>query len=122
MNFSSEQDKDKSPQPNVPRRSFTQIMVKSDAVTRPQIYGLVRQTCRSQKKQTRKNDNVRTERIVDPTMETSSRARDGNKPQLRNKTKSAQELEVQQIMDNFNCQYDDVVEAVDLDIEECMTA
>ena len=48
-----------------------------------------------------------------------------NKPQLRNKIKSTQELEVQQIMDNFNCQYDDVVEAVDLynlDIEECMTA
>ena len=48
-----------------------------------------------------------------------------NKPELRNKIKSAQELEVQQIMDNFNCQYDDVVEAVDLynlDIEECMTA
>ena len=48
-----------------------------------------------------------------------------NKPQLRNKIKSAQELEVQQIMDNFNCQYDDVVEAVDLynlDVEECMTA
>ena len=48
-----------------------------------------------------------------------------NKPQLRNKIKPAQELEVQQIMDNFNCQYDDVVKAVDLyslDNEECMTA
>ena len=37
-----------------------------------------------------------------------------NKPQLHNKIKPAQELEVQQIMDNFNCHYDDVVEAVDL--------
>ena len=48
-----------------------------------------------------------------------------NKPQLRNKIKPAQELEVQQIMDNFNCHYDNVVEAVDLynlDVEECMTA
>ena len=30
-----------------------------------------------------------------------------------------------QIMDNFNCEYDDVVEAVDLynlDVEECTTA
>ena len=47
-----------------------------------------------------------------------------NKLQLRNKIKSAQELEVQQIMDNFNCQYDNVVEAVDLynlDVEEYMT-
>ena len=47
-----------------------------------------------------------------------------SKPQLKNKIKPAQELEVQQIMDNFNCEYDDVVEAVDLynlDIEECMS-
>ena len=36
-----------------------------------------------------------------------------------------QELEVQQIMDNFNCEYDDVVEAVDLynlDIDKCQSA
>ena len=68
------------------------------------------------------NDNVCIELIVDLTMQLGER---WNKPQLRNKIKSAQELEVQQIMDNFNCQYDDVVEAVDLynfDIEECMTA
>ena len=48
-----------------------------------------------------------------------------NKPQLRNKIKPAQGLEVQQIMDNFNCQYNDVVEAVDLynlDVQECMSA
>ena len=48
-----------------------------------------------------------------------------SKPPLRNQIKPAQELEVQQIMDNFNCKYDDVVEAVDLynlDVEECMTA
>ena len=47
------------------------------------------------------------------------------KTPLRNKIKPAQELEVQQIMDNFNCEYDDVVEAVDLynlDVEECMAA
>ena len=39
--------------------------------------------------------------------------------------KPAQELEIQQIMDNFNCEYDNVVEAVDLynlDVEECTTA
>ena len=46
------------------------------------------------------------------------------KPPLRNRIKPAQELEVQQIMDNFNCEYDDAVEAVDLynlDVEKCMT-
>ena len=48
-----------------------------------------------------------------------------SKPQLHNKIKPAQELEVQQIMDNFNCQYNDIVKAVNLynlDVEECMTA
>ena len=48
-----------------------------------------------------------------------------NRPQLKNKLKPAQELEVQQIMEKFNCEYDDVVEAIDLynlDIEDCMTA
>ena len=48
-----------------------------------------------------------------------------SKPPLRNRIKPAQELEVQQIMDNFNCEYDNVVEAVDLynlDVEECTTA
>ena len=48
-----------------------------------------------------------------------------SRPPLRNQIKPAQELEVQQIMDNFNCEYDDVVKAVDLynlDVEECATA
>ena len=48
-----------------------------------------------------------------------------NKPQLKSKLKLAEELEVKQIMDNFNCEYDDVVEAIDLynlDVEECVTA
>ena len=49
----------------------------------------------------------------------------GSRPSLRNRIKPAQELEIQQIMDNFNCEYDDVVEAVDLynlDVEECVGA
>ena len=47
------------------------------------------------------------------------------KPQLRHKMKPAQELDIQQIMDTYQCQYDDVIEAVDmynLDIEECRLA
>ena len=49
----------------------------------------------------------------------------GSKQPLKNKIKPAQELEVDQIMNNFNCEYDNVLEAVDLynlDEEECMTA
>ena len=48
-----------------------------------------------------------------------------HKPQLRHKMKPTQELDVQQIMDTYQCQYNDVVEAVDmynLDVEECQSA
>ena len=47
------------------------------------------------------------------------------RPPLRNKLQPAQELDVQKIMTSFNCEYDNVVEAVDLynmDVEECQTA
>ena len=47
------------------------------------------------------------------------------KPQLRQKIKPAQELDIQQIMDTYQCQYDDVIEAVDmynLDVDECRSA
>ena len=47
------------------------------------------------------------------------------KPQLKNKLQPAQELDVQSIMTTFNCEYDDVVEAVDLynmDVEESQSA
>ena len=47
------------------------------------------------------------------------------KPPLRNKLQPAQELDVQNIMDMFHCEYDDIVEAVDLynmDVEESQMA
>ena len=47
------------------------------------------------------------------------------KPPLKNKLQSAQELDVQNIMEIFQCEYDDVVEAVDLynlDVEESQMA
>ena len=49
----------------------------------------------------------------------------GSRPPLCNRIKLAQELEIELIIDNFNCEYDDVVKAVDLynlDVEECTTA
>ena len=54
-------------------------------------------------------------------MNRDSRVKNGT----NHKLKLAQELEVKQIMKNFNCEYDDVVEAIDLynlDVEECATA
>ena len=47
------------------------------------------------------------------------------RPQLRNRLHPAQELDVQSIMKAYNCNYDDVVEAVDLynlDVEDSQTA
>ena len=47
------------------------------------------------------------------------------KPPLKNKLQPAQELDVQNIMDMFHCEYDDIVEAVDLynmDVEESQMA
>ena len=47
------------------------------------------------------------------------------KPQLRNKLQPTQELDVQSIMEVFHCEYNDVVEAVDLynmDVEESQSA
>ena len=46
---------------------------------------------------------------------------ESKKPPLKNKLQSAQELDIQNIMEMFHCEYDDVVEAVDLynlDVEE----
>ena len=46
-------------------------------------------------------------------------------PQLRNKLRPAQDLDVQNIMMAYNCSYDDVVEAVDLynlDVEDSQSA
>ena len=36
------------------------------------------------------------------------------RPQLKNRIRPAQEMDVQNIMTAYNCNYDDVVEAVDL--------
>ena len=47
------------------------------------------------------------------------------KPMLKNRLQPAQELDVQTIMSSFNCEYYDVVEAIDLynlDVDECRTA
>ena len=70
-------------------------------------------------------DNIRTEPTESHTMRHSSLVKKSRvSHNFITKIKPAQELEVQQIMDNFNCHYNNVVEAVDLynlDIEECMT-
>ena len=124
-NYSKEQESDKSSQqPSVIRGSFTQIMVNpmqlQDHEFTAWLDRLVEARKNRQEKRQRPYRNFRK-----PYNEGRQNGDTGSKPPLRNRIKPAQELEIQQIMDNFNCEYDDVVEAVDLynlDVEECTTA
>ena len=124
-NYSKEQDGDKAnQQPSVIRGSFTQIMVNpmqlQDHEFTAWLDRLVEARKNRQEKRQRPYRNFRK-----PYNESRQNGNTASKPPLRNRIKPAQELEIQQIMDNFNCEYDDVVEAVDLynlDVEECATA
>ena len=124
-NYSRDQENDKaSQQPSVIRGSFTQIMVNpmqlQDHEFTAWLDRLVEARKNRQEKRQRPYRNFRK-----PYNESRQNGDTASRPSLRNRIKPAQELEIQQIMDNFNCEYDDVVEAVDLynlDVEECMTA
>ena len=124
-NYSREQESDKaSQQPSVIRGSFTQIMVNlmqlQDHEFTAWLDRLVEARKNRQEKRQRPYRNFRK-----PYNESRQNGDIASRPPLRNRIKPAQELEIQQIMDNFNCEYDDVVDAVDLynlDVEECMTA
>ena len=124
-NYSREQESDKaSQQPSVIRGSFTQIMVNpmqlQDHEFTAWLDRLVEARKNRQEKRQRPYRNFRK-----PYNESRQNGDTASRPPLRNRIKPAQELEIQQIMDNFNCEYDDVVEAVDLynlDVEECTTA
>ena len=124
-NYSKEPENDKSnQQPSVIRGSFTQIMVNlmqlQDHKFTAWLDRLVEARKNRQERRQRPYRNFRK-----PYNDGRQNGDTGSKPPLRNRIKPAQELEIQQIMDNFNCEYDDVVEAVDLynlDVEECTTA
>ena len=120
-----EQDSDKSSQqPSVIRGSFTQIMVNpmqlQDHEFTAWLDRLVEARKNRQERRQRPYRNLRK-----PYNDDKQNGDTGLRPPLHYRIKPAQELEIQQIMDNFNCEYDDVVEAVDLynlDVEECTTA
>ena len=122
---SKEPENDKSiQQPSVIRGSFMQIMVNpmqlQDHEFTAWLDRLVEARKNQQERQQQPYRNFRK-----PYNDGRQNGDTGSKPLLRNRIKPAQELEVQQIMANFNCEYDDVVEAVDLynlDVEECTTA
>ena len=119
----SEQPKE-TQQPSMLRGSFTQIMVNPMQLQDHEFTAWLDRLVEARKnRQEKRQRPYRTYRK--PYNEQRQQGDKWNKPQLKNKLKPAQELEVKQIMENFNCEYDDVVEAVDLynlDVEECNTA
>ena len=124
-NYSKEHESDKSSQqPSVIRGSFTQIMVNPMQLQDHEFTAWLDRLVEARKnRQERRQQPYRNFRK--PYNDGKQNGDTGLRPPLRNRIKPAQELEIQQIMDNFNCEYDDVVEAVDLynlDVEECMTA
>ena len=108
-NYSKEHENDKlNQQPSVICGSFTQIMVNpmqlQDHKFTAWLDRLVEARKNQQEKRQRPYRNFRK-----PYNEGRQNGDTGSKPPLRNQIKPAQELEIQQIMDNFNCEYDNVV-------------
>ena len=122
---SKEPENDKSvQQPSVIRGSFTQIIVNPMQLQDQEFTAWLDRLVEA-----RKNQQDRQQR---PYRNFRKPYNDGKQKVIRDQNhlckielNQLKELEVQQIMDNFNCEYDDVVEAMDLynlDVEECTTA
>ena len=98
-------------QPSLLRGSFTQIMVNPIQLQDHEFTAWLDRLVEARKNRQEKHQRpYRT--YCKPYNEQRQQGEKWNKPQLKNKLKPAQELEVKQIMENFNCEYDDVVEAV----------
>ena len=111
-------------QRSVIRGSFTQIMVNPMQLQDHEFTAWLDRLVEARKNRQEKRQ-CPYRAYHKPYNEQRQQGEKWNKPQLKSKLKPAQELEVKQIMENFNCEYDDVVEAVDLynlDVKECVTA
>ena len=100
--------------------SYTQIMVNPMQLSEHEFTNWMEKLMEARKnRQERKECPYRSYRKP-YNLEQGSR-----RPQLRNRLRPAQEMDVQNIMTAYNCNYDDVVEAVDLyslDVEDSQTA
>ena len=103
------------------RGSYTQIMVNRMQLTDAEFTNWMEKLVEARKNRHEKRpcpyQNFRR-----PYNDTKTELK---KPMLKNRLQPAQELDVQTIMSSFNCEYDDVVEAVDLynlDEDECRMA
>ena len=118
---STRQQNRRDNQTSVLRGGYTQILVNPVQLTDAEFTNWMEKLVEARKnRQERKPRPYRNYRK--PYNNDQS---DYKKPQLRNKLQSAQELDVQSIMTSFNCEYDNVVEAVDLynmDVEESQSA
>ena len=103
------------------RGSYTQIMVNPMQLTDVEFINWMEKLVEARKnRQEKKPHTYRNFRRSYNDFKTELK-----KPTLKNRLQPAQELDVQTIMSSFNCEYDDVVEAVDLynlDVDECRTA
>ena len=111
--------------PSTIRSSYTQILVNPMQLQDHEFTAWLERLVEARKN--RQENKARPYRNYRKPYNQDNAGGEGSrrKPQLRNKMTPAQELDVHQIMEVYQCQYDDVVEAVDmynLDVEECRSA
>ena len=111
--------------PSTIRSSYTQILVNPMQLQDHEFTAWLERLVEARKN--RQENKVRPYRNYHKPYNQDNAGGEGSrrKPQLRNKMTPVQELDVHQIMEVYQCQYDDVVEAVDmynLDVEECRSA
>ena len=113
------------PLPESIRSSYTQILVNPMQLQDHEFTAWLDRLVEARKNRQEKKSRPYRSYQKPYNEEKQSKDSRWQKPQLRHKMKPAQELDVQQIMDTYQCQYDDVIEAVDiynLDVEECRSA
>ena len=101
--------------------SYTQIMVNPMQLSEHEFTNWMEKLMEA-----RKNRQERKERPYRSYRKPYNNSEQGTRqPQLRNRLRPAQEMDVQNIMTVYNCNYDDLVEAVDLhnlNMEDSQTA
>ena len=115
------QNRQESTQNPVLRGSYTQILVNPMQLTDIEFTNWMEKLVEARKNRQEKRPRP-YRRFRKPYNDSSTELK---KPTLKNRLQPAQELDVQTIMSSFNCEYDDVVEAVDLynlDVDESRTA
>ena len=115
------QNRQESTQNPILRGSYTQIMVNPMQLTDIEFTNWMEKLVEARKNRQEKRPHP-YRKFRKPYNDSSTELK---KPTLKNSLQPSQELDVQTIMSSFNCEYNDVVEAVDLynlDVDESRTA